>query len=128
MKALIKTIPHSAQPYPTCGDWRQDEDGTFLIAVSDMKNNDYHFLVAVHELVEAYLCRKAGITQQSVDEFDIAYEKQREKSLTLDTSEPGDSRLAPYERQHNIASGIERILMAELGVKIKDYEKAINAL
>lgn len=127
MEAKIKTIPHSEMPYPTAGNWRVD-DGLIEVEVADMKNEDYHFLVIVHELIEAYLCKRAGITQESVDAFDIEFEKQRSKSLTLSTAEPGDNRFAPYERQHNIASGIERILMAELGVKIQDYESAINAL
>ena len=128
MKIIIQTIPHSSQPYSTCGDWRRDETGSLIINVSQELGDRYAALVALHELVEVMLCEDRGITTKSVDEFDIEFEKRREKSLTLDTSEPGDDRSAPYENEHCIATGIERIMAAALKVKWKDYETAINSL
>ena len=67
MKTIIETISHKAQKYPTVGDWRNDPDGTLRIRVSDMKNEDYEFLIALHELVEQHLCKKRGITVAAVD-------------------------------------------------------------
>jgi len=96
--------------------------------VSALKNEDYEFLVGLHELVEQHLCKRRGITTQSVDEFDIEFEKQREKSLTLSNAEPGDNRFAPYQNEHCIATGIERIMAAAIGVKWSDYETEINSL
>lgn len=128
MKIKIETIPHENQRYDTVGDWTISEDGEIAIFVSDMGNPDFEFLVALHELVEVKLCQKRGITQKQVDDFDIAYEKKREKSLTVDTSEPGDNALAPYRREHCAASGVERILASEMDVCWSDYETAINSL
>jgi hypothetical protein len=127
MKIIIETIPHMKQPYSTCGDWRRDADGTLRINVSQEIGDRYAALVALHELVEVLLCEARGISTKSVDEFDIEYEKLRAKSLTLDTSEPGDNRFAPYENEHCIATGIERIVAAALHVKWQDYETAINS-
>jgi len=128
MKTIIETVPHKSQLYDTCGDWRTDPDGTVRIRVSALKNEDYEFLVGLHELVEQHLCKRRGITTQSVDEFDIEFEKQREKSLTLSNAEPGDNRFAPYQNEHCIATGIERIMAAAIGVKWSDYETEINSL
>jgi hypothetical protein len=80
------------------------------------------------EAVECFDKRNRGITTQSVDEFDIEFEKQREKSLTLSNAEPGDNRFAPYQNEHCIATGIERIMAAAIGVKWSDYETEINSL
>lgn len=82
-------------------------------------------LVAVHELVEVLLCDANGFFQNTVDDFDMEYEKNRKPG---DESEPGDDPKAPYHRQHCIATGVERILAAELGVNWKEYEDCINAL
>ena len=128
MKIILETIPHDKQRYETIGDWIIEPDGTIRILVSELGNDDYNFLVALHELVEVKLCQSRGITQEQVDKFDIEYEKQREKSLTLDVSEPGDSKLAPYRREHCAATGIERIAASELNVCWADYETKINSL
>jgi hypothetical protein len=48
------------------GDWFFDDNGDLKIQVvsngSSIVNNDQAFLIALHELVEAKLCFKAGIT------------------------------------------------------------------
>ena len=128
MKIKIKTIPHANHRYETVGDWVVEPDGTLKIFVSEMGDSDYNFLVALHELVELYLCQKRVIKQEAVDKFDIEFEKQREKSLTLSTAEPGDDPNAPYRNEHCFATGIERLMAAELGVCWNDYETIINSL
>ncbi len=128
MKIIIETIPHAKQRYPTCGDWLRDPDGTLRIFVSAELSDRHACLVALHEMVEVLLCEDRGITDEAVIKFDIAYEKQRDKSLTVDMSEPGDSSDAPYENEHCIATGIERIMSAALRVKWSEYESAINSL
>lgn len=124
MKITIETIPHKEQRYPTVGDW-YIEDGVIMIKVSSMDSWRYEALVAIHELVEIILCRGENISQEKVDEFDKAFEQNR---MEGDESEPGESDGAPYRRQHRIASGVERIVAAELEVNWERYEKAINAL
>ncbi len=121
----IKTIPHSEQRYSTCGDWFYDEEKTLCIRVSRMEDARYEFLVSLHELVEVKLCEWCGVSQKAVDDFDMAYEKNRAEG---DESEPGDSPSAPYRVQHCLATGVERTVAAVMGVDWKSYEAAINAL
>lgn len=125
MRIIIDTIAHSAQRYPTVGDWKIDADGTIHIYVSDMGNDDYAFLVAIHELVEARLCQKCGITDEMVTAFDEKFELVRKPG---DISEPGDDPLSPYRREHCTATAVERLMCAELGINWFDYEQAVQRL
>lgn len=124
MQVIIKTIEHSEQRYDTVGDWQMTGDG-LLITVSKMHDIRYELCVAVHELCEALMCIHKGVDQYSVDQFDINYEKNRGDN---DTSEPGDSPLAPYNRQHIIATTIERILAGELDIDWNKYNETVNSL
>jgi hypothetical protein len=125
MNITIKPIPHDEQRYPTVGDWVYDNDGNLIIVVSDMGDWKLNALVGLHELVEVLLCKNDGVTQKQVDDFDIDYESKRKPG---DESEPGDSPDAPYQSQHCIATGFERVMAAELGVKWEEYEAKINSL
>lgn len=125
MDITLKTIPRERQRYETIGDWRIDEKGGIEILVSDMGNEKYAALVALHELCEVLLCIDRGITDESVTAFDEAYEARRPEG---DESEPGDSPAAPYVAEHCAATGIERLMASLLNVKWADYEKAINSL
>ena len=125
MLITITDIKHEQQRYPTVGDWVWDANGNLLITISDMGDWRYNFLVAFHEQVEVMLCRKRGITQEEVDQFDMAYEAQRKEG---DTSEPGDSRLAPYYNEHQFATKLEREMARELGVDWDDYNEKVLSL
>ncbi len=121
MKITILTQLHSLQRYNTVGDWYTDKyTGTVCIRVSELGSWRYELLVAVHELVEAFLCMHDGISEESVDKFD--------KQFVQRNSEPGDSPQAPYQKQHCLATGVERILAACLGVKWQEYENALEKL
>jgi hypothetical protein len=124
MNIFIKKIPHSLQRYPTVGDWYWD-DGALFITVSQMDNWKYEFLVTLHELAEVHLCIHSGIEQSVVDAFDIKFEKKRKKG---NTDEPGDDPKCPYRTEHLIATGIEKVAAAFLGVCWKDYEEKVNSL
>lgn len=126
LSITIKTIPHYAQRYNTVGDWTWSGDGQLYISVSDMKDEYKELLVAIHELVEVYLCRKRGITEDEVTQFDLTYEKDRKPEDLI--SEPGDSRDAPYRNEHRFATYIERAFCKELGIKWEDYEKTVYSL
>src|SRR5271166_1612720 len=110
MKITIEVIPNEKQRYPTVGDWQWDGDN-LTISVSSMDNWRYEMLVAFHELAECLICKHRGITQSSVDEFDMQYEKVREDG---DESEPGDDPAAPYYSEHQFATCVERLLSREL--------------
>jgi len=125
MKIIIETIPHKEQRYPTVGDWFYDPDGTLHIKVSQLSDWRREVLIAVHELVEVVLCKNDGISQDVVDQFDFQIEENRKEG---DLSEPGDDPSAPYRKQHCLATGVERVLSAELGVAWSDYEKELESL
>ena len=68
--------------------------------------------IALHELIEAWLCRKRGITQQQVDNFDFANCDKVPPDIEL-----GDYPEAPYQTEHRFAMLIEHIMAHELGLK-----------
>ena len=125
MNVTIKVIAHDKQRYSTCGDWIYDEQGDLWILVSRLGNWRYEMLIALHELVEVLACRHYRISQKRVDAFDIAFEKRRQAG---NTDEPGDDDKAPYRIQHLLATGIEKIIAALLGVSWKKYANAIESL
>jgi hypothetical protein len=123
LRIVIETIDHSKQRYPTVGDWRFEKDGTLRVTVSKMSRRDVEVGIAVHELVEAVLCAHAGITQDMVDRFDLGYEAKRRPG---DNSEPGDSKSAPYHKQHLFAERVERMVIHELGADWLRYAREIE--
>lgn len=94
--------------YFTLGDWVISPTGYISIEVSEEMTEKTQLLVAVHELVEAILCRARGITTAQVDDWDVG------PGLELD--EPGDHPDAPYHREHKFAMIIESLLEHEIGV------------
>jgi len=125
MKIQLRTIPHTKQKYETCGNYWVDQNGVRQIRVSDMGNEDYAFLVGLHEQIEQHLCLKRGITEESISAFDIAYEANRPEG---DESEPGDHPDSPYRKEHFFATNIERMIALELGVEFAEYSKAVMSL
>ena len=120
MKVYIQTIQHEHQRYDTVGDWRQDPATDCLqIRVSDLGNEIEEFLIAVHELVEAFACKVDGVSEESVDKFDMAY---------VGEEEPGDRLDAPYRRQHCLATGVERMLAAYFNIEWAEYEEHLDGL
>lgn len=129
---LIQDIPHREQRYNTCGDYFEEkleyspELGgypTLLhVKVSKLPSRREMFLVAIHELIELALCEAEGIGIEEIDRFDM------QEGMDIEGIEPGDHPDAPYYKQHQIASGIERILAAEMGVDWLTYERHIAEL
>lgn len=123
----IKTIPHKDQRYATCGDWQFINPEYLVIRVSEMGNPDYEFLVAAHEMIEAWLAVKrsgAGV-EKVLDSFDMEYENNRKDG---DTSEPGDDPNCPVYLEHQITTGVERILAGLMNISWKDYDQFVNDL
>lgn len=120
---IITTIQHDKQRYPTCGDWWITELASGLklteIRVSKMGDWRYEFLVGLHELVEAALCRHRGISGETVDAWDLAH---------LESEEPGLEPNCPYGKEHREAESIERQVSAWLGVDWLEYCVAIAEL
>ena len=124
LRIVIETIDHSKQRYPTVGDWQIDKAGNLHITVSKMSDQRYEFLVAAHEMIEAYLAMHAGVSPEAVDRFDRAYEAKRYPG---DDSEPGDDPRAPYHRHRMFASKIERSLAKQLGVDWRAYDRDVSS-
>jgi hypothetical protein len=120
----IETIPHKNQRYPTAGDWHEN-NGILHIKVSEELSDKEAVLVALHELIEVTLCKDRGISGESVDAFDMEYEKNRPDG---DESEPGDDPAAPYRKEHFFATNVERLMASELGVDWQTYEEHVQAL
>ena len=120
MRIQIETIPHEQQRYSTTGDWQWDPEDTLQMHVSTLPDWRFSALIAVHELVEALLCRAHGVTTEMVDAWDMGPGKE------LD--DPGDDPRAPYHREHDFAVGIERLFAHELGVDWNAYGDALDAL
>jgi hypothetical protein len=116
----IQTIPHASQRYNTGGDYWIDANGVRQIRISDFGDPNLEFLILIHELVEIKLNEKAGVTDAMVDQFDFEYERNR---LPGDESEPGDDPRAPYYRQHQFATRVERDMAEQLGVDWDTYGK-----
>lgn len=121
---LIQVIPHKSQKYETAGNW-EFIGSALKVSVSDTGDWKYNMAIAVHELVEAIACKVDGVKEEEVTNFDIQFEQNRAKG---NKDEPGDEPSAPYQREHSLASGIERTLAAFLKIPWKEYEKAVNSL
>lgn len=124
MNISIRSIPHKSHRYPTCGDWWLEDD-TLHIRVSEEMPERSQQLVVLHELAEFFMCNANGVTQESVDHFDMNYEANRHPD---DESEPGDHEDAPYHTQHRLATAIETIAAAQMNVNWLDHEKAVGKL
>lgn len=139
MKISVEQVPHENQRYDTVGDWEFDGDD-LLVNVSELylkirvpkasstpvsinydiktvRAEDSEFLVAIHEIIEAYLCKRAGITTEQVDAWDMNF---------MGDGEPGGDPGAPYFEQHKKAGIIEEILCSFLGLKWENHEKIVN--
>ena len=119
----ILVIPHASQRYNTVGDYWVDSEGVTQIRISDLSDPFYENLILVHELTELTLCRKEGITDEMIDEFDFAFANSRASG---DASEPGDDLAAPYYEQHQFATKVEKEMAEKLGVDWETYEARIK--
>lgn len=118
MNINIKVIPESEQRACVNGcDWFWDAQGNLEVRVSPMSDWRREVLLGIHEAVEAIMCKYNGVTQESVDAFDLEYDKTHTFDLNA-----GDDPSSPYVREHCFATAIERILCAELGVNWLSYD------
>lgn len=113
----LRTIPHKQQRYDTLGDWYDDEHGILQIRASALGNPFYEVLILVHELIEAIVCRRQGISAEMVDNFDMNFPGD---------GEPGDAGDAPYFHAHQFASHVEKALAQTLGIEWAEYEMMLD--
>lgn len=129
----VATKPYKAMRYSTAGDWRWRYDpfiGDWLheIDVAALPDWRMEACVAVHEIVEALLCRHRGISEEAVTAFDRQHEADMRAGIARMTAEPGDDPKAPYFSEHAFAMKVERMLADEFGLDWDKYEAAIAEL
>lgn len=100
--------------YASSGDYF-NEDTQITIQIVNQKNDDYNFLIGLHEYIEQYLTGRDGIEEPDILEYD----------LNSKDEDPGSNPLAPYHRQHMISELCERILANWMDVDWKEYEENI---
>lgn len=119
----IQVIEHSEQRYETAGDWFFSPSGDLNIRVSRLKdsgNGEYmEQLVALHEYIEALLCKCRGISGEIVTDFD---------TLNLNCKEPGNLPEAPYYHEHQFATFVEYKMAEQLKINWEKYDEVIAAL
>lgn len=120
MRIEIATIPHNQQRYNTVGDWYMNVDGeTLIIKVSDTSISEFNFLIAVHELVEAYTCNIRRVSPDEVDSWDRDH---------IDSDDPGSLIGCPYFMPHFLATIVEMVLAIFFGVDWIEYEAKIKSI
>lgn len=107
MTIAIKSVPQEKIRAKQAGDWWINQDA-ILVHVLETLSLEDQLRVAVHELIEAFLCRRDKVTDESVCGFDEQYEKEREEGKHKEDDEPGDDPRAPYREQHMAATHVER--------------------
>ncbi len=112
MHAHIKSIPARKQRYNTVGDWQFTHHDGIEVRVTEQADWRHEFLVGLHELIEAALCKHRGISEESVTEFDVAWQGD---------GEPGDDPAAPYHKEHGYAEGVEMMMATQLSINWDDY-------
>ena len=127
MDRTIKTIPYEEQRYQTCGDYWLNDKAALEFRVNQMGNEDYEFLVSIHEQIEEHLTRRKGIREEDIKAFDEMWEKERESGLHGEDEEPGHDPRAPYRLEHILAECVERLIACHMGLDWDAYDTAVEA-
>lgn len=116
-RIVIRFVPQGDVRFSGLGDWRFDCDALQIRASGETE--DEAFLIALHELVEAWLCRRQGVAEAAVDAHDLAFEAERAQGLHGPDDEPGEAPNSPYRKQHRKACLVEHLVANFLG--LSDY-------
>ena len=112
-------VPHAGQRYNTVGDYIYPTPSELCLYISSLENADYEFLILIHELIEAHLCAKRGISEPEITAWDTSHPA---------LADPGASEAAPYHKEHMFAEHIERAIAHELGINWDAYDEACTNL
>ena len=115
----VEAVRGDKMRYETVGDWEVRKDQSLRsVTVSDMPSWISEMAVALHEIVEASLCRVAGISEKEVFDFDQAWNAEQGH---LYGEEPGADLRAPYYDQHAKAEQIERLFIEAAGMSWQEH-------
>lgn len=125
----IRTVPHEQVRCDQSGDWHVNNDGSVEVLVSDMNGSwRSELAVAIHELIEAFLCREAGVSDDDVTKFDLAFELERANGKQTLRAEAGDDERSCYRVQHQAANFVERAVCSVLGIDWEEHEDLVVGL
>jgi hypothetical protein len=99
-----------------------------VIHVAEMDNQDYEFLVALHEFIESYLLKRREASFEEIDKWEANFKKEKEKGRRPKNAIAGEQKDCPYYREHKIATEIEKRMAKYLGVNFKEYDKYLDEL
>lgn len=116
MNVVLRSAPQHRIRADQVGDWWCFGENQFTIHVLETLSPEAQFAVAIHELVEAYLCRKDGVSDEVVSAFDEHYEAERKEGKHNEDDEPGDDSRSPYRKQHRAATFVERAVCHVLNI------------
>ena len=126
----IKTIPHHFQEYDTVGNYWRDVNNcgaeALEIRVSRMSDRRHEFLVALHEMIEAFLCDWRRIPFAEITRFDIEFEGRAGAGRIRRARRRRCAR--PIAASISSPSSIERIVAQELEVDWPQYNRAVERL
>lgn len=120
MKITLEVINHKEQRLGVVGDWFFTSPEELTVRVSDSGDWRYNFLALRHEMDEAMLCKKAGITTEMVD-ADQANQSEDDDPDSF-SGYPG----ARLQAQHNDALAAEWQMSRLLGVNWEEYGAAFD--
>ena len=126
MEITLKSVEPRKVRANQCGDWHWGADGSLLVSVRNDLSKNTQLLIALHEFIEAILCKKAGISDAQVTGFDIAFELEREAGKHKEDDENGDDPRAPYHQEHINATAMEMFMCSMLGLTWKEHSKEIE--
>lgn len=125
MNIVIHSVPQHRIRAEQAGDWWLFGPNAITIHVLDTLSPESQFAVAIHELVEAYLCRKDGVNDEDVSSFDYRYEAERKEGKHGPEDEPGDDPRSPYRKQHSAATFVERAICHAIGLTWDGHNTSI---
>jgi len=116
----IRFVNHQEQRYDTAGDYYL-EGKTLHMRISKCedeksgkRNRLMEFLILIHEMVEVLLVIARDISIDKIDEFDMSFKGE---------GEPGDDPVAPYYKEHQFATLVDKQMAVELGLSRKEFER-----
>lgn len=121
MNVKILSVPAHLIRNKQVGDWWYHENGDIAVHVLENLAPESQLAVAIHELIEAWECRKNGVADKDVCAFDEQYEAEREEGKHHDYDEPGDDPRAPYRQEHAAATHVERAVCAAIGINWREH-------
>lgn len=125
---LISTPAENIRAEQAGDWWTYGNNNTILVHVIDGLPPESQLAIAIHEVIEAWLCRFHGISDEDVVTFDNHYEAERENGDHGPEDEPGDDPCAPYRAEHMAATHVERAVCAALGITWKLHELSVQQL